>query len=162
MKDIRRQIEALNHLNNIRQLKPGHPIFNQALEKIIELNETDYEELWDNRVDYWLHNWGDRQSPSQMQTPLNTNKNNDINITEKDNNNYINLTEQVLTERESFNKEKSRIHHTHLFGQKPPKNLHEFRISKQQKNQITQYNTIMDVQHMVKKQNVIFISLKPP
>ena len=56
LKDIQRQSETFNHLNIVKQIKPEIPIYNNQFNNIvksIDINETDYEEMWENRIDYW-------------------------------------------------------------------------------------------------------------
>ena len=63
IKDIQRHSDEFKLFNTIDQLKPQtqQPIFNNPFENIIDsiaINETDYEDKWDNRNEYWLHNLG--------------------------------------------------------------------------------------------------------
>ena len=80
LKVIKYQDETLNHLNNVRQHKPDQTTFNHNSYNIKDINETDYEEFWNNRTDYWLHNWGNQHPPSQIPPPLDINK---ANITKR-------------------------------------------------------------------------------
>ena len=76
------------------------------LNDITNITATDYENLWDAKADYWLHNWGKQEPPTQIQTPLykhniNPNQNTKLDITQTQHhiNNPITSFKQELSEQ---------------------------------------------------------------
>ena len=52
------------------QNRSNHKINDTYLTNFINITESDYEDLWDIRADYWLHNWGHLKPPTQINKPL--------------------------------------------------------------------------------------------
>ena len=52
------------------QDRTKHKINNTYLTNIINITESDYEDLWNIRADYWFHNWGKPRPPTQIDTPF--------------------------------------------------------------------------------------------
>ena len=59
VKDIKNLQDLTNHKTN-----------NTYFTNIKNITESDYEELWNIRADYWFHNWGKPIPPTQIDTPF--------------------------------------------------------------------------------------------
>ena len=54
--DTQRQSEVFLHLNNVKQITPEIPILNNQFNNIINsINETNHEEIWENRINNWMN-----------------------------------------------------------------------------------------------------------
>ena len=47
-----------------------HKTINTYFTNFINITESDYEDLWNIRADYWFHNWGKPTPPTQTDTPF--------------------------------------------------------------------------------------------
>ena len=52
------------------QDRTKHKINNTYFTNIINITESDYEDMWNIRADYWFHNWGKPRPPTQIDTPF--------------------------------------------------------------------------------------------
>ena len=81
IKDIQRHKNVLRQFSNMEQLKTNQPIadqlqaqrpmfhdqFTEMLDSLVMgFNGTDYEDVWESRIDYWMHNWGKPDIPAEF------------------------------------------------------------------------------------------------
>ena len=59
VKDIKNLQDRINHNTN-----------NTYFTNIINITQSDYEDLWNIRADYWFHRWGKPKPPTQIDTPF--------------------------------------------------------------------------------------------
>ena len=84
---------------------------------IINITESDYEDLWDSRTDYWLQNWCKHDPPTQIQAPSYINHHKDNTQIQQHKN--IPFTRELSKQKQEFPISKQRItiqhqiHHTH-------------------------------------------------
>ena len=53
---------------------------------VISISGKDYEDVWESRIDYWMHNWGKPDAPAKIpQAPINKDNNNTNKTDKKDN-----------------------------------------------------------------------------
>ena len=108
VKDIKNLPDLTNHKTN-----------NTYFTNIINITESDYEDLWNIRADYWFHNWGKPRPPTQIDTP------------------FINRNIEIENNIQQLEKAQLEIH------PQIPKNL-EFPISKQKITGIHQVQTSLN------------------
>ena len=93
------------------------------LTDIINITESDREDQWDARADYWLHNWGKHDPLTQIQTQSYTHnfnhKNDNTQIHQHENKPKIPFTRELSDQIQEFPISKQKItiqhqiHHTH-------------------------------------------------
>ena len=119
---------------NLDNIKQNHHKHSNILNEIINVTESDYEDLWDTRANYWLHNWGRADPPSQIQTPPHIQNN-------------INLDQ--YTKSDNKQTPEQRTQYSTSFKQDSPEPIHEFPISKQRITTQHQINMFMKLRHTI-------------
>ena len=101
------------------QDRTKHKTNNTYFTNIINITESEYEDLWNIRADYWFHNWGKPRPPTQRDTP------------------FISRKIEIENNIQQLEKAQLEIH------SQIPKNL-EFPISKQKITGIHQVQTSLN------------------
>ena len=63
---IKLRVKDLRNLQD----RTKHKTDNTYFTNIINVTESDYEDLWDIRAEYWFHSWGKPRPPTQIDTPF--------------------------------------------------------------------------------------------
>ena len=101
------------------QDRTKHKINNTYFTNIINITDSDYEDLWNIRADFWFHKWGKPRPPTQIDTP------------------FISRNTEIENNIQHLEKAQLEIH------SQMPKNL-EFPISKQKITGIHQVQTSLN------------------
>ena len=63
---IKLRVKDIKNLQDLTTHKTNNTYFTN----IKNITESDYEDLWNIRADYWFHNWGKPRPPTQIDTPF--------------------------------------------------------------------------------------------